>query len=58
MWRSIATLCPGTSAITIRYNAAASRLQIDADGNGTVDRQVDLTGLGVNFDAATDLILV
>ncbi len=47
-----------TGANQIRYASSTSMLQIDADGNGSVDRQIELTGAGLNFDAATDLLLI
>lgn len=47
-----------TGANQIRYACSTSVLQIGADGNGSVDRQIEQTGAGLNFGAATDLLLI
>ena len=47
-----------TGAGQVRWDAGLSRLQINTDADTAADRQIDLTGVGVNFDAVTDLILV
>jgi hypothetical protein len=47
-----------TGANQIRYMSNVERLQIDANGDGTADYQIDMTGVGASFVGATDLILV
>ncbi len=46
-----------TGANQIRYLTGLSLLQVDVNGDGTVDGSVELSGVGSNFVAATDLIL-
>jgi serralysin len=46
-----------TGANQIRYLTGLSLLEIDVNGDGTVDGMVELSGVGADFVAATDLIL-
>jgi hypothetical protein len=47
-----------TGANQIRWDAGLSRLQINSDAVLTVDRQIELPGVGAAFNATTDLILI
>lgn len=45
-----------TGANQIRWDVLGSRLLIDVDGNGNVDRQIGVRLSGQTFDATADLI--